>query len=208
MDTIKLDASARTPGKGQARAARRALEVPCVLYGHSFEPVTFQVPELSLRPLIYTSETHRVELSVAGEQYDCILKEMRFHPVTDRPFHADFQVLRKGEMITLTVPVQYHGKPIGVREGGDLQVIMHDLEVTCLPKDIPSHIDVDVTDLAIGDAVHLDTIQLEGVTFSASGDTTLAAVHAPRKLEEVEGEEEETAVTGEEVEEASDEEEG
>ena len=183
MDTIKLEATQRTPGKGAARAARRSEEVPCVLYGHGFEPVTFQVPELSLRPLIYTAETHRVELSVGGEQYDCILKEMKFHPVTDRPFHADFQVLRRGEVITLTIPVQYHGKSKGVREGGEMQVVTHELEVTCLPKDIPSHIDVDVTELMIGDSVHLRDLQVENVTFTAHEDTTLVAIHAARKAE-------------------------
>lgn len=183
MDTIKLEAKERTPGKGAARAARREEEVPCVLYGPGFEPVTFQVPELSLRPLIYTAETHRVELSVGGQQYDCILKEMKFHPVTDRPFHADFQVLRRGEAITLTVPVQYHGKARGVREGGEMQVIAHELEVTCLPKDIPSHIDVDVSELEIGQSIHLGDIKVEGVTFGASDDYTLVAIHAARKAE-------------------------
>ncbi len=211
MDTLKLDATPRTPGKSGARAARRNLEVPCVLYGHSFEPVTFQVPELSLRPLIYTSQTHRVTLAVADEQYDCILKEIDFHPVTDRPFHADFQVLRKGETITLTIPVQYHGKPIGVREGGDMQVIMHELTVTCLPKDIPSHIDVDVTDLKIGDSIHLGAIEIEGVVFDAGEDTTLVAVHAPRKEEVAEEEEAVEGLEGEEegeTDEAADEDEG
>ncbi len=200
MDTIKLEASPRVPGKGNARAARRAAEVPCVLYGHGFEPVTFQVPELSLRSLIYTAETHRVELSVEGEQYDCILKEMRFHPVSDRPFHADFQVLRRGEVITLMVPVKYHGKPIGVREGGEMQTPTTELEVTCLPKDIPSHIDVDVSGLAIGDAVFLRDLDVPGVAFSAGEDTMLVSVHAARKAEVEEGAEAEAAETAEDEE--------
>lgn len=191
MDTIKLDAKPRTPGKGGARAARREHEVPCVLYGHGFEPVTFQVPELALRPLIYTAETHRVAVSLDGQEYDCIVKDIEFHPVTDRAFHADFQLLRKGETITLTVPVQYHGKPVGVREGGEMQVVTHELTVSCLPKDIPSHIDVDVTDLAIGDSIHLGAISIEGVTFAEGDDTTLVAVHAARKAEALEGEAEE-----------------
>ncbi len=196
MDAITITAKPRTPGKSGARAARRAKEVPAVLYGNEFTPVTFQIPELDMRPLIYTAETHRVELTVDGETYDCILKDYDMHPVTDRTYHADFLVLRAGETLTMTVPVQYRGTPIGVKEGGDLDVYRNEITVVVLPKDIPSHIDVDVSGLGIGDSIHIQDVDLpEGVVFDGTENITLAIVSAPR-LEEVEEVDEDVDVLG------------
>lgn len=213
MDLLKIEATKRDAGKSAARAARRSGDVPCILYGPGVDNVAFQVPVLTLKPLIHTSETHRVELGVGGKKWTCILKHVDFHPVTDIPVHADFQVLVKGAKITLMIPVQYHGIPVGqVEDGGDTQVIAHELEVTCLPDAIPSHIDVDVSKMRIGDSIHIGDLDVEGVEFSGSADRTIVTVVAPRVVEEPEVEvEEEVAPEGEEgaegVAEASDEEE-
>ena len=200
MDVIEIEAKERQPGKKHARAARRAEEVPCVLYGRQVDAVSFQVPELSLRPLIYTSETHRVLIKMDGSEWECILKDVVLHPVTDRPRHADFQVLQQGEKITLTVPIQYHGTPVGQTEGGDTQVVMNEIEVTCLPKDIPSHIDLDVSALAIGDALHVSDIQAEGLEFGSAPEQTLVTVVPPRTEEELEELEAEAGIVKEEAE--------
>lgn len=187
MDILTLDAQPRGTGTRNARAIRREGRVPCVLYGPHVEPVHFQVPVLSLYPLIYTTETHRVTVQVDGDQWDCILKEMEYHPVTDQPIHADFQVLQKGEKITLTVPVRFHGTPVGqADEGGDVQYAVHDLEVTCLPDDIPSYIDVDISALHIGDSIHVSDLDVPNVEFSAEPEQTLVTVVPPRLEEEPE----------------------
>jgi large subunit ribosomal protein L25 len=180
MDVITFEAKSRMPGKQGARAARRQKEVPCVLYGNKVDPVSFQVPEFDLERLVYTHETHIVKVEVDGQSWECVLKDMDFHPVTDRPIHADFQVLQQGEKITLTVPVQFHGTPAGQIEGGDTQYVLHELEVTCLPKDIPSHIDLDVAHLQIGDAIHISDLNVEGVTFGGALQQTIVTVVAPR----------------------------
>lgn len=182
MDAIKLNVKPREAGKKHARAARRNQEVPCVLYGHGIEPITFQVAELDLRPLIYTADTHTVELTLDGETHTAILKSLVMHPVTDRPYHADFQALKRGEAIRMTVPVQFHGTPRGVRDsGGEMEVARHELHILVLPKDLPSHIDVDVTELGAGEAIHVRELQLpEGVTVLDNPDTTLVSVHGRR----------------------------
>jgi large subunit ribosomal protein L25 len=185
MQAIKLDAKPRTPGKGPARAARREKEVPCILYGHSMESLPFQVVELDMRPLIYTDEFHRVEVSVAGETYDCILKKVDFHPVSDRPIHADFQMLQAGEKITLTVPLQIVGLSLGQRNGGSPVARNNELSVTCLPKDIPDHFQIDVTDIDIGDSVHLSDLADDKYEFDLPLEATLFFVQAARE-EEVE----------------------
>lgn len=198
MDVITLDAKPRAVGKKASRAARRDGDVPCVLYGHRIEPVAFQVPEPSLKPLIYTNETHLVKIEVDKEAWECIIKAIEFHPVTDRPMHADFQVLQAGEKITLSVPVQYVGTPIGQTEGGHTAYSVHELDVSCLPKDIPSHIDVDVSEVAIGDVLHVGDLSIEGIEFLAPPEQILMTVLKPRAVVEevvdeelLEGEEEE-----------------
>ncbi len=197
MEKITLAAKTRTPGKGTARAARREEEVPCVLYGHGFEPVIFQVTERDLLPLIYTDEFHRVQVKIGRKAHDCVLKTVDFHPVSDRPMHADFQVLTAGEAITLTVPIRYTGTSIGQRDGGRVQTFFHELEITCLPKDIPDHIEVDISQLQIGGTIHLSDVAAEGLNFGAAPDTLLYSVMAPRV--EVEEEVAEGLVEGEEA---------
>lgn len=193
MDIITLAVQPREVGKRAARAARREGDVPCVLYGHHIEPVVFQVPEINLGPLIYTDEMHLVKVELEGNSWDCIIKDIDFHPVTDRPMHADFQVLQAGEKINISVPVRYVGTPPGQTAGGRVSYIVTELEVSCLPKNIPSHIDVDVSHVDIGDTVHLSDVQMEGIEFYASEDQILMTVLRPRaeivdtEEEEVEG---------------------
>lgn len=207
MQSLKIEAAPREVGKKATKAVRRAGNVPCILYGHGVEPVAVQVPEPELRPLIYTSEMHVLSIDVDGTAYDCIMKEVDFHPVTDRVRHADLQVLKKGEMVTLMVPVQYHGTPVGQKEGGDTQFLTHEVEIRCLPKDIPSHIDVDIAELTIGDSIHIGDLNVEGVEFGGADDTTIVTVVPPRLVALPEEEEEAAlALEGEEGEAAEGEE--
>ncbi len=195
MDVITLAAQPREAGKSGARVARRNGDVPCVLYGHHVEPVAFQVSEKSLKPLIYTDETHLVEVEIDKDAWRCILKDIAYHPVTDRPLHADFQVLQEGEKITMSVPVRYIGTPIGQTHGGRTDYVVNELGVTCLPKDIPSHVDVDVTEIDIGQAIHVSDLDFPALEFHAPDDQILMTILKPRVMkeptlaEEIEGEE-------------------
>lgn len=185
MDLIILEAKPREAGKKASKAARYAGEVPCILYGHNVEPVLFQVPVLSLNPLIHTDEAHRVEVQVDEQKWTCILRDITYDAVTDVPIHVDFQVLRAGEKIHLSVPIQYHGKPIGQERGGEVDYVLHTVEVTCLPKDIPAHIDVEIGHLDIGDALHIGDVSIPGITFLVPSNQTLVTVVGARRLDEV-----------------------
>lgn len=192
MDAISIDAKARETGKKAAKAARREGNVPAVVYGHGVEPVSIQVPELSLHQLIYTTELHKVDISVDGKAYNCIVKEVDFHPVTDRPIHVDFQVLQESEPVKVNVPVRFSGTAIGQRNGGQTKFVSKTLDVICLPKDLPSSIDVDISDLKIGDAVRVRDLGLEALTFLAGDSRTIVHVNRPKGGllgEEGEGEE-------------------
>ncbi len=198
MDVITLEAKARECGRKSNRAARLAEQVPCVLYGHKVEAQAFQIPELDLRPLIYTDEFRRVQVSLGKESYECILKNVDFHPTTDRPIHADFQVLVAGEKITLNVPIHYTGDSIGVLDGGKAEIFVHEVSIRCLPKDIPEHIHVDIANMDIGDSVIVRDLDFEGLTFNVPEDQTLISVIRPREIIEEEEELEEGLEEGEE----------
>ncbi len=198
MDVISLSAAARIPGKRAARSARRQGDVPCVLYGQSVDPVSFTVSEKSLGSLVYTNVTHLVNVEIADRSWQCILKEISFHPVTDRPMHADFQVLQAGSRVTLPVPVQYVGIPEGQVKGGSVSVVLNELVVSCLPKHIPSQIDVDVTRVEIGESIHVGDLAFEDLEFLAPDDQILMVVERPRLVVEETTEEEELTETPEE----------
>lgn len=183
MDVIQLNAEPRETGKQASREIRRENEVPCVLYGKNVESQVFKVSELDLRPLIYTDVTHRVEVSMNGDSWDCIMKDVDFDPVSDRPIHADFQVLQEGETITLTVPIHFQGTPVGQTEGGDTQAILTRLQVRCLPSNIPSAIEVDISELEIGESIHIEDLQIEGVEILAQPRQTIVTVVPPTILE-------------------------
>ena len=185
MDTLTLPAQPRETGTKAAKATRRAGLVPAVLYGHSTEPVHFAVEALALRPLIHTTETYRVALALDGATHDCIVKQVDYHPVTDKPIHVDFIALVKGEKMTINVPIVLEGTAPGVRDGGELVQPLHELEVRCLPKDMPGHIGVDVSGLHIGETLHVSDLTVDGaVEVLTPPERTLVTIHGPRVAEE------------------------
>lgn len=179
MSVTTIEAEKRETGKRASRQVRRSGNVPCVLYSRSTEPVHFQMPALQLKRLAFTRRTSRIEVNVGGESWSCVLKDIVLHPITDEPRHADFQVLQAGERITLTVPVRFQGVPVGQTEGGDTQVILNEVEVSCLPQDIPTHIEVDIAALDIGDSIHIYDLEVEGVEFEMNPEQTVVTVVAP-----------------------------
>ncbi len=190
MQAKTINAEPREVGKKATRAIRRNQNVPCILYGPDTDSVPFQLPVNMLQKMIFSRTTEIVEITVDGESWNCILKDYDLHPITDRPTHADFQVLREGREISLTVPVRFDGIPQGQKEGGDTQINVREIAITCLPQNIPSEIAVDISGLLVGDALHVYDLDIEGVEFRVAPEQTLVTVVAPR-LEVLEAEEEE-----------------
>lgn len=181
MQTITLNVQPRAVGQKNAKAVRREGSVPCVLYGSHIAPVHFSAPALDLRPLIHTSETYLVSVTVDGASHDCIVKTVDFHPVTDAPIHLDFQALTEGEAITITVPIHLEGMAPGVKDGGNLSQPVSELEIRCLPKDIPGHISIDISELQIGDSIHVSDISIgDKIEMVTDPARTLVNVAAPR----------------------------
>lgn len=194
MPEITLKAKKRTEFKRSiSKELRKSGMIPGVLYGAGGENIPIVATELSLRPIIDTSESYVIILSIEGEKKsaDCILKDVQFEPLNNQPIHFDLLALRKGETIHLEVNVILKGSAIGVKEGGVLQQAMHKLDIQCLPKDIPSHIEVDVSELNVGDSIKVSSIKLENATILSDENSAIAIVVPPTIEKEPEVEEEE-----------------
>lgn len=176
MDAISLTAEDRETGSRASKRMRREGFVPCVLYGYDVDPVHFKVKETDLHPLIYTKQVYRVDVTKNGESWECLLKDVDYHPVTDHPIHADFQVLNPNRPIKVSVPIRFHGVSVGQERGGELVQVFTDITLQSLPKNIPSNIDVDVGELDIGDAVHVEDLSVPGVEFLVDPHQTVCSV--------------------------------
>jgi large subunit ribosomal protein L25 len=185
MASVPFSASKRTDtGKGVARKLRAAGKVPAVIYGHARDS---QPLELEHHPLQLLLEKHPyqstvIALEVDGKTSNTLIREIQRHPFKKQIVHVDFQELVAGEKVTVPVPLQFVGTPEGVKNGGGiLDQVLHELEVTCDPSNIPHHIMVDVTALTIGHSIHAGEITLPaGVTLESDADATVCVCGAPK----------------------------
>lgn len=193
-------------GKGPARAARRAGRVPGVIYGSKKDPamVTVDPRELDreLKTGAFLATIYDVQLDQDKERV--LPRDVQFDPVTDRPIHVDFLRVSATSSVTVQVPVNFlnEEESPGLKRGGLLNVVRHEIEMTCRADAIPSSVDVDLTGLDIGDSVHISMISLpDGVAPTITDrDFTVATVAAPTVVQE---EEEAEAEEGAELEEGA-----
>ncbi len=188
MNKKALDAVIRTEvSKPSLSAIRHSGKVPGILYARTIAPIPVAVLENAINPFVFTSEAHIINVKLDNQQeYDCILKDVQFDPVTDRILHFDLQGLVSGEKIEVEVPVLFTGIPAGVRDGGLLQQFHHKVTVKCVPADIPEHIELDILDLKIGQAIHASDIKIAGVELQHSDDTVIVQVSHPKGTAETE----------------------
>lgn len=182
MSEILLQASTRTPGRSVARALRRKSQVPGIYYFHGEEPIAVAASELALRPLIYTSESHIVRMRLDdGSERTCVLKDITFDPITDRPVHFDLLGVNADENVRVEVPVALVGQAAGQRNGGGIiDFILHKIEVECKPQDLPEHIEIDISSLEINDSLHVGALSIPNVTILTPADATIVALTPPR----------------------------
>jgi len=164
-----------------SRSMRTAGYVPGVYYIHGGQNIAIKAPELSLRPVVFTTESNVINLEVEGEAkpFSCILKAVQFDPVTSKLIHFDLIGLKADEKIEIEIPVSLQGNAIGIKDGGQLQFILHRLQVKCLPKDIPSHIDLEVSGLKIGDSFKVSDIKIENVEVLNDENAVIVSVVPP-----------------------------
>ncbi|KHK91319.1 50S ribosomal protein L25/general stress protein Ctc [Novosphingobium malaysiense] len=193
-DSLTLPAETRErAGKGASRALRREGRVPAVVYGSNQEPVAIHVEEKELVRQLGTGHFFNsiVEVEVGGKKVRTLPKDVAFHPVSDRPLHVDFLRLAKNATVHVNVPVSFinEEKSPGLKRGGVLNVVRHELELVCGADKIPDEIVIDVTGFDVGESIHFSHVSLPSGVESAitDRDFTIATIAAPSALKSQEG---------------------
>ena len=196
-DQLTLSAEAReTAGKGASRSLRREGRVPAVIYGGGEAPTGIHVEEKALMRALHTGHFMNsvVMIEVGGASVRTLPKDVAFHPVTERPLHADFLRISEHAKVTVEVPVHFVNEAAspGIKRGGVLNVVRHELELVCDAALIPDEIEVDLTGYEVGDSIHISAVTLPaGATPAITDrDFTIATIVAPSALKSSEGDNE------------------
>jgi large subunit ribosomal protein L25 len=200
-DQLTLSAETRDrAGKGASRELRRQNRIPAVVYGNKQEPELIHVEEKALVKLLMTGHFSNslVEIDLGGKKQMTIPKDVAFHPVSDRPTHVDFLRIVKGAKVEVLVPVMFINEDAspGLKRGGVLNVVRHELELICDNDKLPDDIQIDVTGFDVGDSIHISNVTLPKGSESkiTDRDFTIATIVAPSALKSTEGD---TTVDGE-----------
>jgi large subunit ribosomal protein L25 len=197
-DVLTLAAQPRDRGgKGASRAVRREGRVPAVIYGAKQPALAIHVEEKLLVKLLQTGHFMNsvVEVEVDGGTHRALPRDVQFHPVTDRPIHVDFLRVAADTLVTVAVPVRFENEYAspGLKRGGVLNIVRHEIEFRCPADRIPDDVVVDVTGFDVGASIHISSVTLpEGVTPVIDRDFTIATIVAPSGLKS-----EEAAAEGE-----------
>lgn len=206
-DALTLPAEARErAGKGASRALRREGRVPAVIYGGKDKPTMIHIEEKILTKQLHSGHFMNsiVNIEVGGKTVRTLPKDVALHPVSDRPEHADFLRLSKDAKVEVEVPVIFVNEEDspGLKKGGVLNVVRHELELICEADKMPSEIIIDVTGKEVGDSIHISEVKLPEGSESAitDRDYTIATLVAPSALKKAEGEggDEDEEIEGEE----------
>ena len=202
-DQLTLSAETRErAGKGASRALRREGRVPAVIYGNNEEPTTVHLEEKALMKALHTGHFMNsvVMVGVGGKDVRTLPKDVSFHPVTDRPLHVDFLRISEHAKVTVNVPVHFINELAapGIKRGGVLNIVRHELELVCDAAEIPDEIAVDLTGFEVGDSIHISAVTLpRGVTSAIDDrDYTIATIVAPSALKSSEGDTDDASADG------------
>ena len=196
MKTVEIIGYKRANlGKTESKRLREEGYVPSVLYGGD-EQIHFYAPMILFRPAVYTDEAHFVKLNIEGDEYDAILQDIQFHPVSETIIHADFLRLFEGKLIKMSIPVHFEGTSPGVTKGGNLMKKRRFLTLKALPKDMPDFVSVDLSNLDFGKAIKVGDIKEQNFDILDPKQASIAVVEMPRALrgKGAEGEDEEEEV--------------
>ena len=191
-------------GKSNTRSLRNQGNVPCVLYGGE-KQVCFYAHENDFRNIVNTPDVYVVELDISGNKTRAIMKDIQFHPVTDRILHIDFLEVFEDKEITISIPVILNGLSIGVRNGGNLMFRRRKIITRGLIDKMPDAIELDIEHLKIGQFIYIKDLDQDGCEFLAPDNSVVVGVKTARAAieeeveedEELEGEEGETTEGGE-----------
>ena len=191
METIEIIGYNRANlGKKNSKKLREEGNVPCVVYGGN-EQIHFHSPMILFRDLVYTPGANFVKLNIEGIEKDAILQDIQFHPVSEVILHADFLELQENKKIRMDIPVKIIGDSPGVQQGGKILIRIRKLSLMAYPKNMPSFVEVDISELQLGKSVSVETLLNDQYEILNSPLVSVVSVNVPRVKIEVEEEDEE-----------------
>lgn len=190
MKSVALSGNKRAErGTAKANILRKEEKVPCVIYSGGKENIHFTVNEVKFGKIINTPEIYFIDLDIDGTKIKAIIKALQFHPVTDRVLHVDFLEVFEDKAVTVRIPVKLTGRSKGIANGGTLRTAKNRLKINGLPSAIPENIEIDITELKIGQSIKVGELDFPGLTFLGADNAVVVAVKMSREV--IEDEEEE-----------------
>ena len=190
MKTFALAANVRETNKIANRALRNQGKVPCVLYGGE-KQVYFSASENDLNKLVNTPDVYLLNIDIDGENFQAILQDIQFHPLTDRIIHIDFLQVFEDKEVTVNIPINFIGTPIGVRNGGNLLIRKRAIRTRAIAANLPDAININIEELKIGQFLYIGDIRDDKYTFLAGDKSVIVGVKTARgAIEDEEAEEE------------------
>lgn len=178
---VKLDAAPKQEGRIVNQKLREQKQVPAVVYGPGIEGnVSISVSEIAVEKLLSVSEKEFVQIEIDGKEYLCLLYDVQFHPVTDRPLHVDFYATSPDKAVTITVPLRLQGTPPGITEGGRLYQPLREIQIKCLPENLPAEFVVNVGKLQIGNTLKVRRIKPKNLEILTEGQRTIVVIRPPK----------------------------
>lgn len=180
MQVFELKGEVRSDlGKKSTKALRIEERIPCVLYGGK-ENFHFSVVERDLAKLLYTPNVYTVKLDIGGKAYNAVIKDIQFHPVTDKVLHMDFYQIFEDKAVVMEVPVKLQGFSVGVQAGGKLALIMRKLKVKALPANLPGELVLDVTSLGLGKSIKVKDLSFDNFEIANAKEVVVAQIKMTR----------------------------
>jgi large subunit ribosomal protein L25 len=180
MKTIEISGTFRKElGKKSSKELRKALNVPCVIYGGK-ENIHFYTHENNFKNLVYTAEAHLVNLKIEGKEYDAVLKDMQFHPVSDRIMHADFTEVTLDKPVIIGIPIKVSGDSVGIKAGGKLRIRRRTLLVKGFDNDIPEFLPIDITEIKIHQSIKVGDLSFDKIELLDPKKSMVLAVATSR----------------------------
>ncbi|MCY7409193.1 MAG: 50S ribosomal protein L25/general stress protein Ctc [Chitinophagales bacterium] len=184
MKSITIEGNVRSNvGKKETNTLRKQGNVPCSIYGGK-ENVNFYSAVNAFKELVYTPEFYTATIKVDGNDYNCVMQDIQFHPISDEILHIDFRELHPDKKIILEIPVSLEGVAPGTKEGGRVNQRMKKVKVRLLPKDLVEHITVNIGHLTLGKAVRISEMKVDGIEFLNAPHIPIVNVMVPRVVKE------------------------
>lgn len=199
MKTIEINAVPRENfGKKDTKSLRVNDNVPCVMYGGK-ENIHFYAHENEFRSLIYTPDVHLVNLQVGGANYKVVLKDLQFHPVSDKLLHIDFIQVFEDKPVMIAIPILITGVSPGVKAGGKLNIKRRSLKIKGFTKDLPEHLEIDISGLEIGQSLKIGDLKYDNLEIMENKKSMIVNVATSRVVQKEEGAEGAVAAEGAEA---------